>query len=167
VYDPETATVKLAVHVTFDETEYPSPTHVEEDSDEDLEIMTRDTHLRRRQQTQELMEIPGINVEPQPVGAVGGPVGAPDEVPAVEEPPGPEGPGEGAQPRRLPLLRKGTRLIEEFAEVSVEEMLGYPRTYREAMRSSEGSQDVVRGYEERECISIEESDLGIGSKTRD
>lgn len=64
IYDPSTPTVRLAIHVTFDETLFPRP-FVTEDAeqleDDLLEILTPDTQQRRA-------EMAGVRDLPRAVG---------------------------------------------------------------------------------------------------
>lgn len=158
IYDPETATVRLAIHVRFDETLFPRPfkgEDAEQPTDDFIEILTPNTQLRRAEGT-------GDREAPQPVGdhePIGGDnepvgdvppeanVGPPADVPveANEE--------QGVAPMPIlprgvrlieeplvappepPTLRRSVRIMEQQSALNVGELMGNPSSYKEAMRS--------------------------------
>ena len=152
IWDPVSATVKLGIHVTFDETVFPSPVCAaeSEEPDIDIEVLTPNTHLRRAEGMGDTT--PEAHHEEEPLIEPGEPPeGAePPEEPAVmpigniraigrthpmvlrgARVPEPVGEDRGG---RIQMLPKGTRLPDHIA-LAVGDLMGYPKTFQEAMRS--------------------------------
>jgi hypothetical protein len=102
------------VHVSFDETKFPSPIRSEsEEPDVEMEVLTPNTHLRRARDIGGITEIgPGEPGEGLPGGEPTEPVG-------------------DAQRERIPILPKGKKLTDHIA-FAVGDLMGYPTSFREA-----------------------------------
>jgi hypothetical protein len=167
IWDPVSATVKLGVHVTFDESKFPSPLYVEsEEPDAEIETLTPNILPRRAEdlgntapEAYDGGEPPG-GAEPPGIPAVG-PMGNIQATRGrthpmmlrrrtrVSEPVGED------RGRRIQMLPKGTRLPDHIA-LAVGDLMGYPKTYREAMSSPD--RDKWMGAMKKELSALEKND---------
>jgi hypothetical protein len=112
VYKPDTKSVRLSVHVTFDENSFPSPEAILE-SDEFVEMPI-------------VGMMPGGGVLPVPVAHPGDRM----DQPAAG---GPGGEGGDEAPVRVPLLPRGARLIDGAAALTIG-----PELFEEVLKGSQG-----------------------------
>ena len=161
IFDPRTATVRSAIHVTFDETCFPKPETLMMDNDEFVDVEPDDTE-EARTPTRTMERVPATS---GPGGATATQTDVPERVGVPEA-------ILGAQPDSLQLLGRNYKLnyasaltsgVESFDEIP-RWLQGYafaasvdvtddPKSYREAMASDRAEDWLGAMNRERDSLN--------------